>query len=108
MLWLCTLPVYVAFVSPYISYGYATIVMAGTALTAGALLHLWPSKTAPWRTLLWAYLLMAFAGSTLLQLGAGTLALTASAILGVVFVGVRVNQNGRKLVGMIQDWRALR
>lgn len=106
--WLGISPLYISTIAPYVSYWYASLLLPGLVVASAVLLHLWPSRTPPWRSLVWCFFLMGAVGSLLLQMGAGTMALTAAALAGTTFMGLRINQNGRKLWHMVQDWRAFR
>lgn len=108
ILWFATLPVYVRLISPFVSYMYAEIMVAAIIFATTVLVHLYPTRTPPWRTVFWAFWIIAFTGSIMLSFNAGTAALTTATIVGVIFIALRVNQNGRKLVGVIKDWRELR
>lgn len=100
--------VHVIVVAPYVSYVYAQGALFGMAVSSAILLHLWPPRTAPWRTLFWMFWLTGIVGSTLLMLGAGRMALTGATIAGFGFLLLRMNENGRKLARLVQDWRTLR
>lgn len=95
-------------VAPYSSYTYAQGALFGMAVSSAILLHLWPTRTPQWRTLFWAFWITGMVGSSLLVMGAGRMALTGATIAGYGFVLLRMNQNGRKLVELVKDWRALR
>lgn len=105
--WFLVSPVHVQVISPYATYVGAQAMLNALAISAAVLLHLWPPRTPPWRTLFWLLCLTGVTGSTLLMLGAGTVSLTGATIVGFGFVALRVNQNGRKLVQLIRDWRRL-
>lgn len=106
--WAAVSPAQVVAVAPYIGYAYAQSVLVSFALMSAILLHLWPTKTPQWRTLFWAFWITGGIGTVLLFSGMGPMALTIATLAAFVFVLLRMNQNGRKLVGMIQDWRMLR
>lgn len=103
LIWVTVMPLYVGIISPYVSYNYAFGATTFLVIPAAMLLHLWPPRTPPWRTLFWAFLIMAMTGALLLTLGLGTMALTVTTIVGYGFVALRINQFGRKLVGL---WKA--
>lgn len=107
-LWLSAVPLQVATIAPYVSYMYAQVVLACIIVMSVILLHLWPTRTPQWRTLFWAFWITGAVGSAFLYLGAGTTSVTASALAATLFVLLRMNQNGRRIVRMIQDWRMLR
>ena len=107
-LWLGTTPFYVAAISPYITYISATMMTTGLALFAGLAPHLWPSRTPPWRTVAWAWLVSMLAGFTILTMDGGRYALTATTVVGFVIVVSRANQNARRLVDLFRTWRAMR
>ena len=70
--------------------------------------HLWPTRTPPWRTVAWAFLLSLTVGANLLLLNAGRYALMAATLVGFGVVILRINQNGRELWKMFKTWRAVR
>jgi hypothetical protein len=108
LLWLGLMVVYVTLVAPYNAYGSALFMGVGLAVFSGIAVHLWSPRTAPWRTVAWAALVSAFAGAELLISGAGRLALTGAMLIGFAVVLLRINSNGRRLVGLFRNWRALR
>lgn len=108
LLWTAFTPYLMIAVSPYVAYGYAQTTLFGLVLSSAILLHVWPTRTPQWRTLFWLFWLVAGVGSILLQLGAGTSALTSAVLVGFLFVLLRINQNGRKLLQQVRDWRAMR
>lgn len=107
-LWLGTSLFYVAAISPYITYVSATLMTTGLALFAGLAPHLWPSRTPPWRTVAWAWLVSMLAGFTVLTMEWGRYALTTATVVGFVIVIARTNQNARRFVGLFRTWRAMR
>lgn len=107
-LWLAMSPLYVGLISTYNAYSNAHLMTACLAVCSGLAVHLWPTRTSPWRTVLWALLLSMLTGMTGLLLGAGPASVTAATIVGFIIVGLRANQNGRKLWRLFQSWRALR
>lgn len=108
ILWLGVTPVYVGLIAPYGVYSSAQTMCVGLVIASAISLHLWPPRTAPWRTLVWAALLSAMTGATLLPLGSGRFALMAATLVGFAVVALRVNQNGRRLMELFRTWRALR
>ena len=94
--------------APYASYVYAQGALFGMAVSSAVLIHLWPTRTPQWRTLFWAFLITSATGAMLLPLGAGRMALTGATLAGFGFVLLRMNQNGRKLMELVNDWRVLR
>lgn len=108
LVWLGMTQLYVALIAPYVVYSSARSMTVGLAIFTGISVHLWPTRTAPWRTVAWAALLTALLGSTLLTLGLGRVALSLTTVAGFGFVLIRVNQNGRRLWEMFQTWRVLR
>lgn len=108
VMWIVVGSIQVGVIAPYVSYAYAQGMLSSLALSSAILLHLWPSRTPQWRTLFWTFWLTGGTGATLLLLGAGTMALTATTIVGFTFVALRVNQNGRKIVRLVRDWWTLR
>lgn len=106
--WAWLTPFLMVAVTPYVNYWYAETTLFGMAICSAILVHVWPTRTPQWRTLFWMFWIIAGVGSTLLYLGAGTMSLTASVLAGFIFVLLRINENGRKLWTMIQDWRQLR
>lgn len=108
LVWTVLGGIQVAAISPYVSYVYAQGMLFGMALSSAILLHLWPTRTPQWRTLFWAFWITGMTGSVLLMMGGGRMALTSATIAGYGFVLLRMNQNGRKLVELVKDWRAMR
>lgn len=108
LVWIALGGIHVVAVAPYVSYVYAQGALFGMVASSAILLHLWPPRTPQWRTLFWLFWITGMVGSTLLMLGAGRMALTVATLVGFGFVLLRLNQNGRKLVGLVQDWRTLR
>lgn len=108
LLWLGFTPIYVALVAPYSVYTSAQTMCVGLVIASALSVHLWPTQTSPWRTLLWAAVLSGITGATLLPLGMDRGALMAATLVGFAFVALRVNRNGRRLVGLIRTWRAVR
>lgn len=105
ILWLGSTLVYVGIVSPYATYVPAMAMSVGLAISSGMLSHLWPTRTAPWRTVIWAMVCSGVMGAFLLSVGAIDFALMGATLVGFGVVAIRVNQNGRKLVHW---WRARR
>lgn len=99
---------HVAVTAPYISYPYAQGVTVSFALMSAVLLHLWPTRTPQWRTLFWGYWIFGAVGALLLYLTLGPMALTIAWIVTFLFVLLRMNQNGRILLGLIREWREIR
>lgn len=108
LLWLGSVPVYIQLISPYVTMRSAVTMAVGLAMFAGIGPHIWPTRTPPWRTTMWALFLSAITGMALLTLGAGRLALTGATFVGFGIVLLRINQNGRKLWDLFQTWRHIR
>lgn len=108
LLWAMLSPVQIMVIAPYISYPYVQGVVISIAIMSAILLHLWPTRTPQWRTLFWAFWITGAVGSITLYFGGGSSAVTIAALAASVFVFLRMNQNGRKLVGLIRDWKVLR
>lgn len=106
--WLAIMPFWIGVVSPYSTYSSATTAGVGLVVSSALFVHLWPPRTAPWRTLAWTALLSAVIGSSLLLLGTGSWALRIAVAAGFGFVLLRINQNGRHLWEMFKLWRVLR
>lgn len=106
--WLGTVPVYVALVATYDVYSSAYTAAVGLAIFSGLAPHLWRSRTSPWRTVVWAYLLSVSVGAMMLTAGADRFSLMAATIVGFTFVALRADQNGRKLWRLFQTWRTMR
>lgn len=107
-LWLAMTPLYVGAIATYAMYENAQLMTVGLAVFSGIAVHLWPTRTSPWRTIAWAMLLSLLTGMTGLIAGTGQFAVTGATIVGFLVVFLRVNQNGRKLWGLFQSWRVLR
>lgn len=101
-LWLGSMGFWVSVTTLYRSYPNGYMVGVGLALCTAIAVHVWPTRTPPWRTLAITGIGTAWLGSSLLLEGAGQYALTIAAVAGLLFVGARVNQNGRRL------WRLAR
>ena len=106
--WLGSMLLYVRLVAPYADYGSALMMGIGLAVFAGIAVHVWPTRTAPWRTVAWAGVTSAYVGSTLLLLDAGRLALTGAMLVGLAVVVLRAGSNGRRLAGLFRTRRPLR
>lgn len=107
-LWLGFSPVYVRLIATYDRYLQAQTTVVGLAIFGGIAVHLWPTRTPPWRTIAWTMFLMMWAGMILLSLDTDRIALTGATITGFAVVLLRVNQNWTKLRELISTWRALR
>lgn len=102
------LPFYASLIATYAQFFQAIIVGAGLLIFTALGVLLWPTRTSPWRTLIWAFLASTAVGAILLAAGAYTFALTAATVTGFAVTLLRINQNGRKLASLISTWRALR
>lgn len=107
-IWLAITPLQVATIAPYVSYPHAQTVIASIVLMSVILLHLWPTRTPQWRSLFWAFWITGITGGTSLYFGAGPSSVTIAGLAASIFVLIRVNQNGRRLVRLVRDWRLLR
>lgn len=107
-LWLGTVPLHVSVISPYVAYLSAMSMSVGLAFFSGLAPHLWPSRTPPWRTVAWAWLLSMICGMTALTAGWGRYALTIATIVGFAVVIARANQNLRRLIDLFRTWRVMR
>lgn len=108
LVWTAVSPLQVAAIAPYVSWPYAQGLLVSIAVMSAILVHLWPTRTPQWRTLFWAFWITGAVSSPILYLGGGPNAVVAGALAACAFVFLRTNQNGRKLVGLIRDWRELR
>lgn len=108
MLWLGMSPVYIGLIASYDVYGSATSMLVGLAMFSGLAPHLWPSRTSPWRTVLWTALITSSLGMMLLTAGADRYSLMIVTLVGFLFVILRANENGRRLWRMVQTWRTVR
>jgi hypothetical protein len=108
VLWLGLMSLYIGLVAPFMAYGAALTMGVGLACFTGIAVHLWPPRTAPWRTVAWTAFLSASAGAQLLLFDAGRLALTGAMLAGFAVVLLRINSNGRRIVGMVRTMRDLR
>lgn len=104
MLWLASIPVYMQLIAPYVSYLSARTMGIGLAIFTGLAVHLWPPRTSPWRTVAWTASVTTLVGPLFLTLGLGRLGLALTTVIGFVIVLLRLNQNGRKLVGLVRTW----
>ncbi len=108
LLWLGLVPIYASVLAPYVAYNSAQTFTVGLIMSSAIACHLWPTRTAPWRTLAWTAFIVSNVGMILLTAGAGRFALTGATIIGFGFVALRVNQNGRRLVNLVRTWRDVR
>lgn len=108
LFWLGGMPVYVGLVSPYITYPSARSFGVGLAVSTAIFAHAFPTKTPPWRTVVWTAVGSAVTGSMMLTAGAGRYALLTATIVGFSIALLRINQGGRKLVSLTKTWRAVR
>lgn len=106
--WLGSVPIYISVIAPYVAYNSAMVMTMGLAIFAGMAPHLWPSKTSPWRTVAWAWLVSMVLGMTALTMDWGRYALTIATIVGFTIVAARANKNARRLVDLVQTWRTMR
>ena len=106
--WLASLPLYVSVIAPYSAYLSAAFMGFCLAIFSGVAPHVWPSRTPPWRTVFWAFIGSIAVSMPLLTTGTGRLATVIATIVGFAIVILRAGQNGRRLVGLVQDWRTLR
>jgi hypothetical protein len=104
--WLGSMLTYIGLVAPYADYDSALLMGVGLAVFSGIAVHLWPTRTAPWRTVAWAALVSAYVGAQLLVMDAGRYAITGAMVAGFVIVLLRVGGNGRRLVGLLRGRRS--
>lgn len=107
-LWLGSVPIYVSVIAPYVAYMSATIMAVGLAIFSGLATHLWPTRTAPWRTVAWAWLASVLTGMTALTMEWGRYSVTIATIVGFAIVIGRTNQNARRLIDLFKTWRVMR
>lgn len=107
-IWVGSVPLYVSLISPYVAYLSAMVMTMGLAMFAGLAPHLWPSRTPPWRTVGWAWLLSMLAGMTALTMEWGRYSLTIACLVGFAVVVARSNQNARRLIELFKTWRVMR
>lgn len=108
LVWLGSVPLYVSSVAPYVAYQSATVMTVSLAMFSGIAVHVWPTRTSPWRTVAWAWVGSLAVGLLCLSLYWGRYALTLACITGFLIVIARCNQNARKLAGLIKTWREMR
>jgi hypothetical protein len=108
LLWLAFVPLYLQLIAPIVSYSSAQAMAVGLAIFAGLACHLWPTRTAPWRTVAWTASVTTFVGPMLLVSGWGQLGLAVTTVIGFLIVVLRANQNGRKLFGLVKTWWRVR
>ena len=101
-LWLGSMLTYIGLVAPFAAYDSALLMGVGLALFSGIAVHLWPTRTAPWRTVMWAALVSAYTGAQLLLMDAGRFALTGAMLAGFAVVLLRIGGNGRRLVALVR------
>ena len=107
-LWLGSVPLYVSVIAPYVAYMSATIMTVGLAVFSGLAPHLWPSRTAPWRTVAWAWVTSMLIGMTVLTMDWGRYSVTVATLVGFTIVVGRANQNARRLIDLFKTWRVMR
>lgn len=107
-IWIICIPLYVSVVAPYSAYIATTVMGLSLAVFSGLAPHLWKSRTPPWRTVFWTFVGSVAVAMPLLTSGTGRFAVVAATIVGFCIVLLRAGQNGRRLIGLIRDWRALR
>lgn len=107
-LWLGLVPLQVSVTALYVDYTKAMVMCACMGAFAGLAPTLFPSRTPPWRTVAWAWFLSVSVGMATLSLGGGHLSLTLTALTGFGVIFLRTGQWGRRLVGLVQTWRAVR
>lgn len=107
-LWMGSTPVYVSLISPYVAYMSALVMSVGLIVFSSLAPHLWPSRTAPWRTVAWAGVMSTLAGLTVLTMEWGRYALLIATIVGFAIVIARANQNARRLIDLFKTWRVMR
>lgn len=108
LFWIVSMPIYVSTIAPYSAYVSAYAMGNSLAIFSGLAPHLWQSRTPPWRTVFWAWFASTFVAIPLLVAETGRLAVVAATLVGFAIVIARAGQNGRRLVNMIRDWRAMR
>ena len=84
LFWLAFSPWYVALIAPYSMYDNAYIMAVTFAICGGLAVHLWPTRTSPWRTLAWACWLSATVGASVLLLGGGRVAFPVATAAGTL------------------------
>ena len=80
----------------------------GLAVFSGLAPHLWPSRTAPWRTVAWAWVTSMLIGMTVLTMDWGRYSVTVATLVGFTIVVGRANQNARRLIDLFKTWRVMR
>lgn len=108
MFWVGLSPIYVQLIATYRGYFEAQVTVLGLAVGGGIAVHLWPTKTPPWRTLMWSLALSMITGMIALTLGADNTALTVSTIVGFAVIALRTNENWSRLRELVRTWRVLR
>lgn len=101
-IWLGLMAFWVGVTSMRSSYSSGYLVGVSLVLFTAIGCHVWPTRTPPWRTLVFTAILTMWVGAVLLLSGATQYALTISAMCGLLFVLARMNQNARRL------WRVAR
>lgn len=105
--WLSISPIFIHLIAPYRDYGSAQIGIVGLIIFGGISVHLWPTRTAPWRTMGWAMFSMIPLGSIALTMGMGSYALTLTTMVGFLIILCRVNSNLRRFIAMVRTWREI-
>lgn len=96
--WLGLMVPWTSVTSLYAQFGNGIMAGVGLALFASVAGHVWPTRTPPWRTVAITAILTAWLGSTLLLAGLGAYGLTVTGLAGSLFILIRVNENGRKVI----------
>lgn len=107
LFWLGISPIFIRLIAPYRDYPSAQMGLVGLIVFGGIAVHLWPTRTPPWRTMAWAMFAMIPLGSFALTLGWGSYALTLCTFVGFFIILCRVNSNLRRFMGMVRTWRDL-
>lgn len=105
--WIGIAPMYVHFLSTYSGYLSAQLMVESVAIFGGIAVHLWPTRTPPWRTIAWAMIVMMVTGILSLSLGAGELSLTLVTLAGYAVILGRINSNFQRVWGLIRTWRSV-
>jgi len=108
LLWLSTGLLWTAAVSGLAGDLGAGLVYIGLGFFAAVGAHVWPTRTPPWRTLFWTWCITIGLGSNLALLGLSRLSLTLSMIVGLGFILLRLNENGRRIGRLVKTSRQVR
>ncbi|BDZ52440.1 hypothetical protein GCM10025867_46810 (plasmid) [Frondihabitans sucicola] len=108
LLWLGFSPIWIAAVSGTSNESGALMACVGLALFASISTHVWGTRTPPWRTVFWTFMISILVGAFAYLGGLNRFALDLAILIAVIFVVLRLNENGRRLVRLVRAYRITR